>query len=507
MMDAAEFLSGRAEEVAAFSALLFRKRPREQSDGGDEAPFPLTARSVVHYRRPSSANVPLSEVTRLARLHLRRSRRFVRLLATEEPLPASPSPTTAVEEGRVQKKKRPLTYKAWCLLLRRRRRLAWRRRATARRRMRRRHIALRQGKVQLPLCKCGSTVAAPAAAPLAGSPPTLFLSKGRTAVLWLPSHWRLCRRFHYGVVKTRVNGCSSFVADDGMFPRLPTIRIAVPMKCQRKQHRVLQRWAARLSSCSAQEKPLRRLECKPMFVPPPLCFAAERSHVCVWTVKPWEAGHSLSAEEVLNLLMLRTNGTPSVALHTRYLALGATSQVDSGPQGAWWRRCEDGVFYGYMWSLTQKTRLLREETDPFDSDATPIVVPAKLLQNGGGDGVTYLLVAAAPVHFGARTKRNLNIQLISHWNPCGASKPMCSMFELWCCADAIRVKGAETPWETDALVLLEWIRRRVNAAVESWRRIKEGSSSAHRGRSGGEASVVTTARREGLLLSISTTKP
>ncbi|RNF09753.1 uncharacterized protein Tco025E_06974 [Trypanosoma conorhini] len=484
-MDVAEFLSGRAEEVEAFSALLFRKRPREEGDGGFEPPLPPKPRSVVQYRRPSSANVPLSDVVRLAKFHSRRSRRFGRLLEGGAPLPAS---TAAVDAGQVQKKKRPLTYKAWCLLLRRRRRLAWRRRATARRRMRRRHIALRHGKMQLPLCTCGSSAAA--AAPPPGSPSALSSSGGRTAVLWLPSHWRLCRRFHYGVVKTRVDCCPSSSADDGVPPRLPTVRVAVPMKCRRKQHRVLQRWAARLPSCSAQAKPYRRPECKPMAVPPPLCFAAERSHVCVWTVQPRKPWHSLGAKEVLDLLMLRTNGAPPAALHTRHLAATATSQVNNAPQEAFWQRCEDGVFYGHMWSLRrtnpQATCLPSTKTGPSDSDAAPIVVPVKLLRNGDADGVTYLLVASAPVQFGARAKRKLKIQLISHWNPCGAAKPMCSMFELWCCADALRPTGDETPSETDASVILQWIRRRVNAAVGRWRRAKEGAS-ATQGEEAGKA--------------------
>ncbi|KAF8291479.1 hypothetical protein TcYC6_0124610 [Trypanosoma cruzi] len=476
-MNVAQFLTGRVEELAAFSALLFRKRPRHEN----ERAFSRTARSVVHYRRPSSANVPLSEVMRLANFRSRRSKRFVRLLAAEEPPPATPK-TVEEEKGRVQKKKRLLTYRAWCLLLRRRRRFLMRRRATTRRRIRRRIIALRYGKTQLPLCSCGS----PAGAPPPSLPPCLSTQAfssggGRTAVLWLPTHWRFCRRFHYSVLKTRINGCSSS-PDDDFSSRLVTVRIAVPTTSQRKQHRVLQRWAARLPSCCALGKPPRRLKSKPMAVPPPLCFAAERSHMCVWAIQSRENGHPLTAEEVMNILMIKTCKAPPVTLHTRDLATMAQTPVNSVPYETCWRRTESGVFYGYMWSLgkaiSKAKWLLREGMELFDTETTPIVVPVILLRNEDVDGGTYHLVASTPVHIGARARRGLEMRLVSHWNPCGAPKPMCSMFELWCCADAVSVKGADMSLTRDGSFILEWIRGRVHAAVGRWCRVNKISSFA-----------------------------
>ncbi|EKF32557.1 hypothetical protein MOQ_003594 [Trypanosoma cruzi marinkellei] len=473
-MDVAQFLNVRVEELAAFSALLFRKRPRHENEGA----FSCTARSVVHYRRPSSANVPLSDVMRLAKFRSRRSKRFVRLLAAEEPPPATPK---AVEEekGRMQKKRRLLTYRAWCLLLRRRRRFLLRRRATTRRRIRRRIISLRYGKTQLPFCNCGSA----AGAPPPSFPPCLSTQSsssggGRTAVLWLPSHWRFCRRFHYSVFKTRINGCSSSPDDD--FSRLVNVRIAVPTKSQRKQHRVLQRWAARLPSCCALGKPPGRIKSKPMAVPPPLCFAAERSHMCVWAIQPRENGHLLTADEVMDILMIHSCKAPPVALHTRDLATMAQTSVGSVPHEKCWRRTESAVFYGYMWSLgkamSKSKWLLRGDTEPCASDTTPIVVPVILLRNEDGDGGNYHLVASTPVYIGARARRSLDMRLISHWNPCSAPKPLCSMFELWCCVDAVSAKGADVPSTRDDSFILKWIRGRVHAALGRWCRVNRISS-------------------------------
>ncbi|KEG13980.1 hypothetical protein DQ04_00681040 [Trypanosoma grayi] len=460
-MDIAELLNNRVEEVAAFSTLLFRKRPREDDENTYLCP---EGRRIVCYRRPSSANVPLSDVVRLAKSRMRRTERFARL-AVGEGSTSYRMPKVSTKNG----KKRLLTYAQWCLLLKRRRRFALRRRPSACRRIRRRTIALRQGKMQRPLCCCGESPEAASNSWLESS------SVGkRTAVLWLPSHLQLCRRFHYSVVKRRVNGCS--VAGDGSSSHLVTVRLAVPTRSQRKQHRVLQRWVARLSSSTTALKSPRRPMSKPMAVPPPVCFAAERSHMCVWTIQLNGTEHNLSVEMVMDFLMMRTNGTPRVASYTKDFAYANCGSV---PVDETWRRWENGVFYGTMWSYERKLEkvdLPKPHTGLDDSAATPLVVPVVLLRDNRENRAAYILVAPVPVYFGPRACRNLSIRLVSYWNPCGAPTALGSVLELWCCADAVKTHNADLASSGSGSLSAAWAQQRVDAAEVRGRTVGGGSS-------------------------------
>ncbi|ORC90494.1 uncharacterized protein TM35_000082920 [Trypanosoma theileri] len=465
-MNVAELLNNRVKEVALFSNLLFRKRPR--TDGNSDISS-AGERTVLRYRRPSSANIPLLDVVRSARTRLKRVRRFTRLTADEE------LTSSSMESGKESvgiKKKRFLTYPQWCLLLRRRRRLAWRRRPTACRRNRRRLLELRFGKLQYPLCNCNvvsNNTSSVIASDTSDDWRNLLTRKRRTVVLWLPSHQQLCRRFHYRVVKRRIDGCAASIDN---IPHPVTIRIAVPVKSQRKQHRVLQRWAARLPTVQSSLNPLRRPVCKPTAIPPPMCFLTERSHLCVWMIESLGTDSNISATSVMDALMMRTNGTPSVALNTK--SLFKEAQTSFLPHKTW-KRGNNNVFYGHMWFASHlekddvyTTTMLHDRSDVSENEA--LIVPVVLVQSILDSGMRYYLIASAPVYICSRARRQFNIQLVSHWNPCGISKAICSVFEVWCCADAVRAQENNKILQDDnnESLVLKWVQRRVDAAVMKW---------------------------------------
>nr|CCC94156.1 conserved hypothetical protein [Trypanosoma congolense IL3000] len=352
-MNVAELVGSRAGELAAFSTLLFRSHRRgsdnnnnsnNNSNGlgnvrlvkshAEDYNFPRRL-TVSQYRRPSSPNVPFRSVRRYA---LKRARRGTPVMNVKRKTP----------------RKRLLTYAQWCLLLKRGRRFALRRRRTACSRTKRRAWALRHGKHQQPLCACAMPAPDAVARPL-------FTAGKRISVVWLPSHWLLRRRFHYTVAKISVQTCPrQYYSDNATItgsgcssPPVASVRIAVPARSQRKQHRVLQRWVARLPSPAAlpvgMRSPRRRTS-KVTAVPPPACLLADRSHVCVWFIRPRSAEKRFSAEELMDLLIMRTANTPSEQCYTKAFSPGKASLHSPGDM--WKPNCCD-AYYGYMWCAAE----------------------------------------------------------------------------------------------------------------------------------------------------------
>ncbi|SCU69780.1 uncharacterized protein TEOVI_000134900 [Trypanosoma equiperdum] len=477
-MNVAELLKNRVEEVAAFSTLLFRKRPRDDGvdsrggadvddtgEQGSSCGLPKRPAVPLH-RRPSSSNVPLCNMKRHMHDRMRHASRDPRRQSTREAIMLSACTK--------KPKKRLFTYSQWCSLLRRRRRVALRRRPTTRRRLLRRIFALRYGKYQKPLCNCAmpnhGTI-------LTGAVP------GRTSILWLPSHWYMRRRFHYCVEKAKVSPCPNpepdlAIVGGGSGRGTPsctvTLRIAVPLKCQRKQHRILQRWVARLPtfvSSQMTSKVVRQHRGKLTAVPPPMCFVAERSHMCVWRLQQLNMERRFSPEELMNLLIMRTNENPPAMGYTKSFRLSKTTP---DPTGGTWQTNGCSVYYGYVWSAAAKAAGYPFPQDACTVQSNPVVAVTLVLVRDGkvGRGDTYYLIAPCPVYFGPQARRHLSFCLISHWNPCPAVGFLSSMLEVWCCAGA----AAQECGEKAVLPSHSWVRQRVDKAMMRWHSATAGKS-------------------------------
>ncbi|KAG5469665.1 hypothetical protein CUR178_01803 [Leishmania enriettii] len=283
-MDAAGLFHERQADVAAFAALVFPQpipavcKPRMTSaPASSTVPATAVPKEVVPssapaaratavkpaYRRPASANVPVSRVLQEVKARVARKTRKTTTGASPElsgrlgcaaaganrsdaPLfamgfsaqairdrtylwmsdPGShfsaadhisrraaseSSVLTPLQQAKLQRLRikrthqRLLSHAQWILWLRRRRRLWHRRRPAARRRHLARQLALEYGRPIGPCCCCRrSRHAAHPSPPSPKARPPFLKAACRAVTQWLPSHSRLVKRFHYRIVSLAV---------------------------------------------------------------------------------------------------------------------------------------------------------------------------------------------------------------------------------------------------------------------------------------------------------------
>ncbi|KAG5494230.1 hypothetical protein GH5_02222 [Leishmania sp. Ghana 2012 LV757] len=332
-MDAAGLFHERQADVAAFAALVFSQptpavcKPRTASapasstvpataipeEAVPSSP-PLARATAVKpaYRRPASANVPVSRVLQEVKARVARKTRKTTTGASPDlsgrlayaaagasrseaslfamgfsaqairdrtylwmsdpgshfssaddisrRAASESSVLTPLQQAKLQRLRikrthqRLLSHAQWILWLRRRRRLWHRRRPAARRRHLARQLALEYGRPIGPCCCCRRRrhAAQPSApAPKARQP--LLKAARRAVTQWLPSHSRLVKRFHYRIVSLAVQPSVAHVslsttAASASAPHDSRAAFSSTASCETRRAR---RWRLR-ASCAAR---------------------------------------------------------------------------------------------------------------------------------------------------------------------------------------------------------------------------------------------------------------
>ncbi|KAI5686894.1 hypothetical protein MNV84_06919 [Leishmania braziliensis] len=579
-MDAAALFHERQADVAAFSAFLFRQPAavtqlqRKMSipvpsamhtnasweEAVSSSPLTHTAAMTPAYRRPASANVPVSRVLQEVKAQAKREQRMARKAkksagggadypagslpysatsgsrsgapvlamsfsaqeirdrtylwmtepglhfssaddisqrATSESSVLTPQQQAKLRRLRIKRThQRLLSHAQWALWLRRRRRLWHRRRPVARRRHLARQLALEYGR-PVGLCRCCRPGKHTMRATVLGRkarPP--FEVAQKMVTQWLPSHSRLVKRFHYRIVSLAVQPCVTHVSlatttssihsqHGGGAARSSTApcetrhaarlrcctsceaRVAMPHEPTRKDHRFLQRWATALAEQQRQwlfRSPIVRndqsAQSHALLSASVLAatMLADLSHHCVYALTPRNKWPFTGTVWTSPNSPRDAASAASPALASLIEALGLrpdAEDVSASPSGVIFalsptarhqrtRRTSATVVHGHMWgagsaclgdAALQTADLCRGSISTLSrhTRVVPVVLVASLRAKAAPTAVDVLLFSEAPVHFTRRATAQLQIQLVSFWNPCSLSVARASVFEFWRC--------------------------------------------------------------------------
>ncbi|CAD2217820.1 hypothetical protein ADEAN_000530300 [Angomonas deanei] len=324
------------------------------------------------FRRPSSANEPISNV---ARERKKRHQKDARPRTTKErtldalsvltrmPLKADIRKAKTLQARVKKSMAAPITPNEELLLQKRKNALAKRRKRSVLRRKSLREIALRRGK-RLPSCSC-----------------TLFNRNVRSSpphAVWLATHKVLRRRCNFSIVRPRKALLTS--------PCCKAPRLLVAAERIGKVHRSLQRWTQHLTKVQGVTPKL-----------PPSNFLLDLSHEFMYLVSPTTDKHRLSIQDVAAMVNLKA---------TDNSCKGVLVEDDTD--------CE--VVHGHMWSAARPAH----------------VVPVTLLRlppTKESRPSRFMCIAPSAVHFPSDVVSR--VRLISQWNPCTTSSTFTSLFEIW----------------------------------------------------------------------------
>ncbi|TPP53817.1 hypothetical protein CGC21_38340 [Leishmania donovani] len=423
-MDAAALFHERQADVAAFTALVFRRptsaerKPRPTSASVSSATHTATSEAEAvtssppmirvaavtpAYRRPASANVPVSRVLQEIKARAEREQRMARktkkMARSDADDLAGGLPHLATSGSRSGA---PLGAMGFSAQEIRDRTYLWMTELGSHcssaddvsRRAAKKSAALTpQQQAQLRRLRIKRTRQRLFTGGRLGS-----AAAAGVVTQWLPSHSRLVKRFHYRIVFLAVQPGVTHVS-------LTTATSSIP-----SHHG----GDAALSSTA-----------------PSATMLADLSHHCVYVLTPRK---NLLAVLGLHPDVEGVGAAPSGVV----FALSPTARHQRT------RRTCATVVHGHMWcagAACLENAALKAADQRRDSVSTlsrhtrvvPVVLVASLRARAAVASMEVLLFSEGPVHFTSRAMTQLRIQLVSSWNPCTLSSARASAFEYWRC--------------------------------------------------------------------------